>query len=312
MANNEPHTALAPPVPSSSSSTPSPAALSRALSDLALANSTAPTPTEPPSSRPRSPRAASPASSAAASSVGSSIFDRPPVSSRSTRDSTLTSLHRHPSQLGASSTSAGAMGPPSGGGRKASVSLQLFKETARAGEGAEAGAEGRRAGPRPSPSKSRHPSSSSSAKGKEREREHTVTVPVGDGYLTFSSPLASPDATIFAPVPTSPHSVSRSRTSTRAPLAGRLSPPLADLARPTRPSPRAARDLRPSSTSFPRTIPLGVVPPPPAPLSERPLDLATRQPAPHAAALALQPAQRRHVEPDPGPALHRRAGSWPR
>ena len=129
------------------------------------------------------------------------------------------------------------MGPPSGGGRKASVSLQLFKETARAGEGAEAGAEGRRAGPRPSPSKSRHPSSSSSAKGKEREREHTVTVPVGDGYLTFSSPLASPDATIFAPVPTSPHSVSRSRTSSRAPSRlGHHSPAVSPLPLPTSPA----------------------------------------------------------------------------
>ncbi|GAA5889439.1 hypothetical protein JCM8208_007875 [Rhodotorula glutinis] len=238
MANNEPHTAMAPPRPSSSSSTPSPAALSRALSDLALANSTTPAHAEPPSSRPRSPRAASPASSAAASSFGSSIFDRPPVSSRSTRDSTLTSLHRHPSQMGSSSALAGAMGPPSGGGRKASVSLQLFKETARAGEGGEAGVEGRRPGARPSPSKSRYPSSSSSVKGKEREREreHTVTMPVGDGYLTFSSPLASPDATIFAPVPTSPHSVNRSRTSSRAPSRlGHHSPAVSPLPLPTSP-----------------------------------------------------------------------------
>lgn len=127
------------------------------------------------------------------------------------------------------------MGPPSGGGRKASVSLQLFKETARAGEG-EGATDGRRAAPRPSPGKSRHPSSSSSAKGKEREREHTITLPAGEGFLTFSSPLASPDATIFAPVASSPHSVSRSRNSSRAPSRlGQHSPAVSPHPLPTSP-----------------------------------------------------------------------------
>ncbi|BGP49837.1 inositol polyphosphate kinase kcs1 [Rhodotorula kratochvilovae] len=167
-----------------------------------------------PSPRQRSPRASSPASSAAASSFGSSIFDRPSVSSRSTRDSTLSSLHRHELHPPPPPASKSIAPVPSGGGRKASVSLQLFKETARTG--GDEGADPRRSGPRPSPSKSRHPSGSS-GKGKEREREHTITLPGGEAILTFSSPLASPDATIFSPIPSSQPSAPRSRNSSRPP-----------------------------------------------------------------------------------------------
>ncbi|GAA5977057.1 hypothetical protein JCM10908_004840 [Rhodotorula pacifica] len=146
----------------------------------------------------------------------------------------------------AATSSSSAVAGPSGGGRKASVSLQLFKETARKGGDQEAileeggrGAAGRRSGSRPSPSKSRHASSSGSTvptagtvssmggapshqqsvhKGKERERDlHTLAFPATSGpgesaIITFSSPLASPDATIFAPIGIPPRDERRHRS----------------------------------------------------------------------------------------------------
>ncbi|GAA5879565.1 hypothetical protein JCM3774_000287 [Rhodotorula dairenensis] len=268
MANHEPSAELPPPPPPPPPiPPPTPAALSRALSDLVL---TAPSPRSPTSpgsnpSRqvplspfPRTPRSISPASSdgaASSSSAGSSIFDRPSVSSsRGTRDSIMSSLPRSSNAATAAAAAANApasaVAGPSGGGRKASVSLQLFKETVRKGS-EDAGHEGaggpggtgagRRTGSRPSPSKSRHPSSSGSGiapvastqqqhKGKEREHHHhhhhhhhhtlTFPSPIASGagepaYFTFSSPLASPDSAAFAPIGVSDaHSRHRGSSST--------------------------------------------------------------------------------------------------
>ncbi|GAA6054629.1 hypothetical protein JCM3770_002912 [Rhodotorula araucariae] len=252
MANHNPLTALAPPIPPVSASTPSPAALSRALSDLTLLTSSSSrrSASNAASPKQRSPRASSPASSAAASSFGSSIFDRPSVSSRSTRDSTISSLHRHDHHSHPPSASKSAAPAQGGGGRKASVSLQLFKETARAG--GDDGADPRRSGTRPSPSKSRHPSGSS-GKGKEREREHTITLPGGEAILTFSSPLASPDTTVFAPIPSSQASAPRSRNSSRPPSRlGQHSPAVSSHpfpASPSRPAPLHASHSSHSSHS---------------------------------------------------------------
>lgn len=222
MANHEPSAGGAVPL---AAPPPTPAALTRALAELGLQPNAGPSVSPhrpsyqaiPRSPFPQTPRSISPVSSdGAISSAESSIFDRPSGSSRGTRGSGMSSVPKSSTSatLGAlanATTSAGAPGP-SGGGRKASVSLQLFKETARKGEeGAERpDALGRRSGSRPSPSKSRHPSGaiatqqsqSQSQKGKEREHTLSFPSPTGDSssYVTFSSPLASPDAATFAPI----------------------------------------------------------------------------------------------------------------
>ncbi|GAA5930931.1 hypothetical protein JCM10213_003948 [Rhodosporidiobolus nylandii] len=190
------------PTPSTSRAHPAATALALALSDLSLAPGTTLSPTTfTSSSRTSSPVSVS---SAAPSSVGSSLFDRPSVSSRSTRESsgsTTTGLQRpHPApQQPAPSSSGTGGGGGGGGGRKASVSLQLFKETAAASRSgaassaavpAAAGAVvdevldatsmSRRSSRHAlSPSKHRQPSGDgprpsliAKGKGKEREAEH--------------------------------------------------------------------------------------------------------------------------------------------
>ncbi|GAA6031309.1 hypothetical protein JCM8097_005596 [Rhodosporidiobolus ruineniae] len=289
--------------PSTSRPHPTAAALSLALSDLQLAPGTSISPT---AFVHASPQTSSPisTSSLTASSPASSLFDRPSVSSRSTRENSQTNLLRPSlggsalgsstlsSTLGtsavmsASSSTSGASGSASGsgagggggggsgggGGRKASVSLQLFKETARtssssagAAGGSGSGESSRTALPstaevegattsmsrrssRQSPSKSRQPSGSggtttvisSGSLGKGKEREHSISVPLqgsGDALLTFSSPLASPDGTVFAPSPSGP---SRSRGPSRPPsrlgLGGQASPGLSSHPFPPSPS----------------------------------------------------------------------------
>ncbi|BGP33664.1 inositol polyphosphate kinase kcs1 [Rhodotorula toruloides] len=299
MTNHDPQTAamLPPPVPPASK-TPSPAALSRALSDLAMST---PVPlsssaTSGKTMRTRT-RSGSPASSPGQSSSGSSIFDRPSASSHSTRDSTLESMARP--HLQGPSTSMSAVSAAGGGGRKASVSLQLFKETARSaaerGRGGDDAA--KRSGSRESPSKSRHPSSSS---GKGKEREQTITLPGGEGFVTFSSPLASPDATIFAPLPypaTSQPGPSRSRNPSRPPSRlGTRSPSVSSHPFPASPSKSFPQHQIPlSATSSPHAHP---IPTAPTPSHPSPSGLSTSRPvSPHLPAQHALPLSRSHYSP---------------
>ncbi|GAA6062553.1 hypothetical protein JCM10212_004114 [Sporobolomyces blumeae] len=209
------------PSPFSSSSSIEPASPSAFL----------PPPRSPRTSSPHDTSRHSPVSSAAPSSSGcSSIFDRPTASSRSSRHSSSETIHRpsarerdpHHGSSGASGSGTAPQGV--GMGRKASVSLQLFKETARnSSTGASGGAgaalpstdeDGAGTDMRrqllASPTKSRH-ASGSTYKGKERESN---AEPTGTGP-SFSSPLHSPDLPLFAPVPRAPHS--HSRPSSRPP-----------------------------------------------------------------------------------------------
>ncbi|GJN92683.1 hypothetical protein Rhopal_005718-T1 [Rhodotorula paludigena] len=168
-----------------------------------------------------------------------------------------------------------------GGGRKASVSLQLFKEAARSAAGGnDESADSRRSASRHSPSKSRH--SSGSNKGKEREREHTIALPGGEAFLTFSSPLASPDATIFAPVPTGHASASRSRASSRpASRLGHHSPSVSShpFNSPSKPAPIPHASSSHSHTPLPPHPLSSSVPHHPHPF---PSGLSTSRPAsPH-------------------------------
>ncbi|GAA6019311.1 hypothetical protein JCM10207_001258 [Rhodosporidiobolus poonsookiae] len=253
MADADPlATAKPPPPPSANLTSPPPppadrkphrhptaAALSLALSDLSLSPTSS---TISPAVFSQSPRTTSPVSLAPSSaSAASSLFDRPPSSGRTTRESshsTLSRPHPVPQQPVASGSGVGLVSATPGGGRKASVSLQLFKEAARTSSAAggaggtvkegeevtvDATAMSRRSS-RQSPSKSRHPSGSSSkGKEREREREHTITVPLpvsaggGDAFVTFSSPLASPEGTVFAPTPLASPGPSRSRNPSRPP-----------------------------------------------------------------------------------------------
>ncbi|GAA5888410.1 hypothetical protein JCM5296_000619 [Sporobolomyces johnsonii] len=255
---------LPPPLPSTSKDSFLPSSLSLALSDLTLSSS--------------SLRTSSPVSS-----TPSSIFDHPSSSSRSTQHSSASTVHRPmptPQQQSFGSASSGAAstgGVPSGGmGRKASVSLQLFKEAARSGAGGlastdEEGAEGRRH-VLASPAKSRHPSgSSASGKGKERERDRDhshshshshshhhhreraptaeqriFTLPPDATALSYSSPLHSPDMTVFAPAPRAPSS---SRASSRPPSRLGTSSPVSSS------SPISSSFSSSSSPSHSHTLP---------------------------------------------------------
>jgi len=225
---------------------------------------------------PRSPRHASsrnssPVSSAAPSSTPSSIFDLPSASSRSSRHSSSDTIHRPapvPSQYNgsnqSSSHSSGSGAPSSGMGRKASVSLQLFKETTRSGVAGNAGSslatteeggvgpEGRRH-LLSSPSKSRNVSGTSSYKGKEREMlqhsgshrsDRTIERLYSDSAtISYASPLVSPDHnTIISPIP---RPYSTSRPSSRPPSRLSTASPSHSNMNITSPSKSSYRDVYP-------------------------------------------------------------------
>ncbi|GAA5978355.1 hypothetical protein JCM11641_004665 [Rhodosporidiobolus odoratus] len=285
---------------------PTATALTLALSNLALKPELSLSPT----AIARSPRT-SPvcASSAAPSSAGNSLFERPSISSRSTGESSETTTvpsaltpgrRPHPIPQQPVASSSGSNGPNGmtggGGGRKASVSLQLFKETAVRAKAPAASGTSIATSPLPasseevldasatvsrrtprhtlSPGKSRQPSGSSSGhgkgKGKERERgdsgellqpQHQHQIPLslpggGDAVLTFSSPLASPEGSIFSPVSVplgSPRAVvdrgqSRSRNPSRPPSRlGQPSPKLVSHTFPAPPPPSPSK--HPTSAS---------------------------------------------------------------
>lgn len=237
-----------------------------------------------------SPHASSPVSSVAPSSNPSSIFDVPTSSSRSSRHSSSDTIHRpaaipaqphtgasssgaHVSSSSHSSGGGGGGGTSAGMGRKASVSLQLFKETTRSavanGSSSalpstdEAGvplAEGRRHVPA-SPSKNRTVSGSS-YKGKDREampppaalnrterdRSALERLYSDASTIKYISPLVSPDAVtpgIHAPIPRHYHS--SSRPSSRPPSRlGNSSPSHAHSANVTSPTKSSYRDTHPS------------------------------------------------------------------
>ncbi|GAA5934528.1 inositol polyphosphate kinase KCS1 [Sporobolomyces koalae] len=233
----------------------------------------------PRSPRHPSPRTTSPNSSAAPSSAPSSIFDASVPSSRSSRHSSTdtilrppapSSSHHHHGQVSSSSHSSGSTS--AGMGRKASVSLQLFKETSRSASGGQSTLlpsteeDETKRHVLASPSKSvRNFSgpSPSSLKGKEREMSTSTRAdrPLERYYsdattITYSTPLVTPlaTATILAPIPR-PH-YAGSRPSSRPPSrpSSRLSNASPSPAHMTSPNKSSYREA--SSSSQPHHPPL--------------------------------------------------------
>ncbi|GAA5980109.1 hypothetical protein JCM5350_001765 [Sporobolomyces pararoseus] len=244
----------------------------------------------PKAARRSSPRASSPVSSAAPSSTPSSIFDLPTSSSRSSRHSSSDTIHRPtaaPTQhnvggggVQSSSSHSSAGNSSVGMGRKASVSLQLFKETTRstsanggAGtslptteEASGSTAEGRRH-ILASPTKSRNVSGNSfkgkerelsqppSSSRSERERDRTLERLYSDAStIKYISPLVSPDVPtpgIHHPIPRPYHaSSSSSRPSSRPPSRlGNSSPSHSHVTSPTKSSYREIHPPLHSQTS---------------------------------------------------------------
>ncbi|GAA6015507.1 hypothetical protein JCM11491_004376 [Sporobolomyces phaffii] len=228
----------------------------------------------------------SPVSSAAPSSNPSSIFDLPTASSRSSRHSSSDTVLRpavstvQANDAGGGNRNQGLMNHSSGSssagmGRKASVSLQLFKETTRSTSSGSSGStlptteesaggatEGRKH-VLASPSKSRNVSGNS-YKGKERELSQLSTSARTDrdwslerlysdaSTIKYVSPLVSPDAGtpgILGPIARPFHSSSSSRPPSRPPSRlGNASPSHSHVASPSK---STYRDVHPSHPPLP-------------------------------------------------------------
>lgn len=267
------------------------------------------------------------------------------------RSSTAAAAANFAALANAPTTSSGAVAGPSGGGRKASVSLQLFKETARKGSDEPGGHEGaagpggpgagRRSASRPSPSKSRHPSSSGSGivplasathqhKGKEREHHHhhhhahhhlhhhtlTFPSPVASGagepaYFTFSSPLASPDSAAFAPIGVSARD-DHHHHSSRHHRSG-TSSSTSRSRNPSRPSSRLGSAVHsPSVTAHPFPVSPAKISNPAGVTSGYSPSQALPPPPPPPPSLPPLSASSPHLPPHPLSQTHSRASASPR